>query len=246
MEFPAPPRLHVLHVPGADPRRDATVGELRRQATVCVHEDPARRGVMVTWLEALACAEASDQDIPWSVIVQDDVEPLPGWQQHLERACTYSPQPVLGLTHLGSYGRRALDRQAPYAVGKGLLWGAGIAYHRRFMAGLARWAPWAVEQTGYPHDDRLIAAYARVSGVETAMVARALFDLPRWPSLLGHPAQYQPNTTIINCSGPPYHARPRSARVSGSSGTAEEFARLVELGPVPGLDRGSSHDRYES
>ena len=230
-EFPAPPRLHVLHVPGADPQRDEIVGLLRAQGDACVHEDPSRRGVMPTWLEALQCAREKDARDAWTVIVQDDAKPLRGWQQHLERACLNSPEPVLGLTHFGAYGERSMSAGAPYAVGKYLIWGGAVAYRRVFADGLLEWA-WRIwDETGYPHDDVLACAYALKRGARTAMTSRAIFGQPVQRSLLNHnTAVRSPSLTIENAPGVPYSRRdPRSVSVSRSISPRGELERLAVL-----------------
>lgn len=230
-EFPAPPRVHVLHVPGADAQRDLIVASLEDQADACVHRDAGRRGVMPTWLEALECARETDAKLAWSVIVQDDAAPLRGWQQHLERACLSAPEPVLGLTHFGSYGRKALAHSSPYAVGPYLIWGGAVAYRRTFADGLLAWASKVYEDTGYVHDDVLACAYAMKRGCETAMTARAIFGQPVKRSLLGHNTPIrEPATTIENTVGVPYRMRPPAVRVSRSINPKGELERLAALG----------------
>lgn len=224
-EFSAPPRLHVLHVPGADPQRDEIVARLVEQGDACLHLDPGRRGIMSTWLEAVACAATESN--PWAVIVQDDADPLRGWQQHLERACTNSPQPVLGLTYFGQYGSKAAAKGAPFAEGRNLIWGGAVAYHHTFLQGLAEWAPRVVEQTDYPHDDRLVAAYAMKRGHRTALVSRAIFDQPVAQSLVGHNTRIRtPALTILN-EGPVWSSRPRSVNVS--AGVDKRIPELAQM-----------------
>ena len=230
--FPAPPRLHVLHVPGADPERDLIVAAQQGQADVCLHTDPSRRGVMPTWLDALECAGQADTGYSWSVIVQDDALPLRGWAQHLERACLASPHPVLGLTHFGGYGLLPLEKGAPYAEGPYLLWGAAIAYHRALLPGLLTFATRVYETTGYVHDDVLAAAYAMRTNHHTAMTARAIFDQPVKRSLLGHNTPIRrPSSTIESHEGPEYtvpKAR-RAVRVGRSINPRNELERLAAL-----------------
>lgn len=229
-EFPAPPRVHVLHVPGVDSLRDEIVAKLSDQSDTCVHLDPSREGCMATWLKAVDCAWERDADLDWSVILSDDADPLRGWQQHLERACTYSPNPVLGLTHFGGYGTRALRRGVPYGVGPYLIWGGAIAYHRTVIAGLADWAPGVVAATGYKHDDCLTAGYLKKRGWETAMVARAIFGQPVKQSLLGHNTVIRsPETTIENTQGPAYSSKPRAIRVHRGISPSNELERLARL-----------------
>jgi hypothetical protein len=211
-----------MHVPGADPARDAIVAKLREQADACVHEDPERRGVMATWTSALECARDTDTG-GWSVIVQDDADPLRGWQQHLERACLNSPQPVLGLTHFGAYGRQALAKGAPYGEGLALIWGGAVAYRASLLPGLCAFARGLYESgEERRNDDRVAAAYALKTGHQTAMVARAIFGQPVQKSLIGHNTKVRsPATTIENCEGPPYRTIPRSARIPYNSVRAD-------------------------
>ncbi len=229
-EFPAPPRLHVMHVPGADPERDEIVKHLRRVGDACVHEDPERQGVVATWIRCLHCAADHDQG-SWSFIVQDDAYPLPGWQQHLERACTYSPQPVLGLTHFGAYGRRAIDKGCAYGEGLALIWGGAVAYHHSVLKGLAAFAV-DLYATGAErkNDDRIAAAYMLKTGRKTAMVARAIFDQPVQRSLIGHNTRIRrPATTIANSNGPSYRSIPRAVNIPYESVRAD-LERLAAFG----------------
>lgn len=233
MEFPAPPRVHVLHVPGADPDRDAIVAKLQREADACLHLDPERKGLMPNWLGALDCAYRHDvqhEGYSWSLILSDDADPLPGWQQHVERACTNSPAPLLGLTHFGAYGQHALARDRAYGVGPYLLWGGAIAIKAIAVGGLLSFATRVYETTGYPHDDVLTCAYAMQQGWQTAMTARAIFDQPVKASLLNHNTPIRrPATTILNSSGPDYRLRPNTLRVSRGISPRDELSRLAAL-----------------
>lgn len=226
--FPAPPKLHVTYVPGVDSDRDRIVSIQSEQTEVCLHEDPEREGCMANWLSALRCAAQNDVDHSWSVILCDDALPLWGWQQHLERACVNSPQPVLGLTHFGGYGTKAVDKKLPYVEGPCMLWGGAIAYNAAIRTELSQWAHHVNQTTGYPHDDRLIAAFMMKKRFETAMVARALFDQPVKKSLLGHNTPIRrPATTIEN--SPDYSYRGKSKSVRGSCSVKKEIERLSAL-----------------
>jgi len=228
--FAAPPRVHVMHVPGADHHRDAIVQKLRDEADACVHEDPDREGLMPTWLRALWCARENDKDLSWSVVLSDDAFPLRGWQQHLERACLNSPAPVLGLTHFGSYGQRAVDRWAAYMTGPYLLWGGAIAFNRMFLEGLLPWVGVVYAKTKYPHDDVLTCAYAMKMGWRTANVAAAIFDQPVQQSLLGHNTPIRrPATTIRNTQDVNYRRQPSSVAVTRTCSPKGELERLAAL-----------------
>lgn len=215
--------LHVLHVPGADPERDAIVALLVTFGA-CVHTDPTRKGVMPIWLEALECASADTGR--WTAIVQDDADPLPGWEAHLEDATSFSPEPVLGLTHFGSYGLRALEKGVPYGIGRNLVWGGAVAYRQTIVRDLTAYARMIWEDLRYPHDDRLAAAYAMRIGRQTALAARAIFDQPIQASLLGHNTKVRrPATTIANSQGPAWSSIPRAVKVHAA--VAKEIAGLA-------------------
>jgi hypothetical protein len=209
--------VHVIHVPGADPQRDAIVARLQAEGGACVHLDPSRAGLMQNWLAALDCAVAdvAEAPAPWVLILSDDADPLPGWRAELAQATHYSPSPVLGVTHFGSYGRRALARGFPYLLGRNLVWGGGVAYHSSLLPSLAEFAHAAVEATGYPHDDRLVGAFMITRGQPIALAARAIFDQPVEASLMGHHTPIRrPATTIANRTGPPWSTRPAALRLN--------------------------------
>lgn len=229
-------KIHILHVPGADAHRDSIVADWREKAdasngfvTVCVHEDPERRGIMANWLDAATCA-LEDQG-NWSVIIQDDAVGGPGWQRAIEDACWYSPAPVLGMSHFGAITEPAFKKNVPYMVGPHLIWGAAVAYRRDFLEGLVPWARWVYETTEYQHDDRLISAYANKIGVDTALTVRAIFDQPVERSTVGHAGggERRPNVTIWGYSGAPYSARPRAHRTKAGA-SKDQRAWLVSLG----------------
>lgn len=172
---------------------------------------------MVTWLEAMQCAVDSDDGYTWSFVMQDDALPLRGWQQHLERACTYSPTPIIGLSHFGGYGSQALSKGVPYGVGNNLAWGAAIGYHYSILEDLTQWSRGIYEATGYPNDDRLVGSYAMMKGFGISLAARAIFDQPVEASLLGHHSKIRrPATTIENSDGPEWSSIPRSTKVNAA------------------------------
>lgn len=200
--------MHVLHVPEADPIRDDIVARLRDEGRACIHADPDRRGCMTTWLAALSCAVEHDGDLDWTVILSDDADPLTGWQEHLPLACEFSPDPVLGLTHLGGVGASILAQGVPYGRSSGLLWGGAIAYQRDFLVAMAPWAARVVARTGFEHDDRLVVAYSLRVGGLVSLAARALFGQPA-ASLMGHlTSDLAPRTSIAE-EGPAWAAQPR-------------------------------------
>lgn len=227
-------KIHILHVPGANPERDRIVSDWRLRANedveVCVHEDPERRGIMANWLDAAQCALDDAHQPLWSLIIQDDAVPGPGWQRSIEEACWFSPAPVLGMSYFGKITEGAFKKNVPYMVGPHLIWGAAVAYKRDFLEGLVPWARWVYETTEYQHDDRLISAYANKIGVDTALTVRAIFDQPVEQSTVGHSGggERRPGITIWGNSGAPYSARPRVHRTrAGAAGDQRDWLRTL-------------------
>jgi hypothetical protein len=178
-------QLHVLTVSGCSDIRDANTARLAN-AGACIHdqhEPPSSQGLMRNWLTVLTCAQARPQ--PWTVILQDDAELLPGWQRHLPLALAYSPRALLGLTCFGGYGKAAADAGYAYAVGRNLVWGTAHAIRTELVQALEDFSRYCLTlDPAYPHDDNLIALFGREAG--TALAARALFGHLSVPSLVGH------------------------------------------------------------
>jgi hypothetical protein len=225
------PTLHILTVADAGDERDDIVASYVDGATpdskVLVHVDEERRGIMWNWLHTAEHALAYD-DTKWSIIIQDDAAALPGWRTLLPEALWFSPAPILGMSHFGQITDTAHRAGVPYLVGPHLIWGAAVAYRRDFLEGLVPWARRVYEATGYPHDDRLVSAYANKIGVDTALTTRALFDQPVEKSTVGHGGQNRrPGHTILE-PGAHYGVRPR-ARRKASGGAPEQREWLKDL-----------------
>lgn len=212
-------RFHILTVPGADPHRDRIVDryltELGPEA--CAHEDPERRGIMPNFLSALEDIVASGDR--WSVILQDDAEPIgDAWRDHVWKATYYSPAPVLCMTHFGAITEPAHRRGVPYLVGPHLIWGGAVAFRGDFAKQLLGFGREFYEATGYPHDDRLVSGFANRIGVQTALTTRAIFDQPVEKSLVGHGGQNRRPNVTIRQPGADYGVVPRSSvRVTGAA-----------------------------
>jgi hypothetical protein len=229
--FAAPPRVHVLHVPGAIPERDEMVRLQATQADLCVHEDRDPPGyVTPNWLTALDCAARTDgTKTSWSLIIQDDALPLPGWQQHAERACTNSPSPLLGLFHIGGWGAGLAARGAAYGIGSYLIWGCAAAYHSSTLRGLYDWASRIHDETGYRHDDVLACAYAMKMGWTTSFTTHSLFDHPLAGSLMGHNFPNRRPGLTIEGEHPQYASKTRSLPAHRSINPKGELERLAAL-----------------
>ncbi|AWN07822.1 glucosyltransferase [Microbacterium phage Hendrix] len=231
--------MHILHVPGADSRRDAFIETYRAMEAehvglnVCVHEDPQRRGLMPNWLEALACAVKDGNR--WSLLMQDDADPVHQHPQQLkdllDEALWYSPSPVLCLSHVGNVTQGALKNRVPYVTGPHLIWGAAVAVRQDYLEGLVEWAHGVYGRFGYPHDDVMMSAYANKLGLDTACTTVALFDQTAESSLLGHHegSFRRPRVGIWNTRVIPFSSVPRSVR-KATCGAPKQRAWLVSLG----------------
>jgi hypothetical protein len=203
------------------------VHRLRRQLDVCTHEDPERKGLMQNWVGILRCALEDDQE--WMLSLNDDVELLPGWQEHLELAWANSPQPFLGLTHFGGWGETAVSKGAAFCEGPYLVWGGALSVRRDQLLGLLDFAEFH-QKRGYKHDDCIVAAYALMTGQQTAMTSHAIVGLPKVKSLLGHhPPINTPNTTILDSTATleMYTNGVPAQRVVRQVNPKDEFRRLV-------------------
>ena len=221
-------KVHILWVPGYDSDRDAIVAKLREESTeACLHIDPERKGLMQNWLGAVNCALANDEQ-SWSVILSDDAYPYLNWQDHLSKATNQSPEPLLGLTHFGGWGKAPLANGHAYAVGPYLVWGGAIAYHRAVLTEIATWGAPVAQRLNYKHDDCLAAAASRRLGRQCAMTTRALFGQPVKKSMLGHNTPIrEPSLTIENSAGPPYR-RSQATKVVRTG-----WKHIVELSEEP-------------
>lgn len=232
-------RVHVIHVPGIDPLRDAIVEELRDEFDACVHEDPERRGCMWNWLQAVRCAALNDDDFDWSLILSDDAKPFPHTKKHLPLALANSPQDALGLTHFGGYGEGVLKKGAAYGVGAMVVWGGAMALRREIVKPLAQAAYRFHLATGYPHDDGLVSLFMAHHQMSTAMTARALFDQPVKQSLLGHNTPIrEPNATIENSEGPEY--APTSIAKVNRGSMKDFYHRLDQFRAVVAPETGAT------
>lgn len=233
-----PLRLHQMWVPGADEQRDHLVAQLAAtpDVEVCHHIDSARRGIAWNYMTAVACilretAEQRDRGEavqPWHFIVQDDAEPsvpAPEWVDHLRSACDNAPTRVLGLTYFGQYGVRSVEKGAAYVVGKSLIWGCAVAYRDDFMQEFGPWAIPVMQRTGYPHDDRMVGAFALRNGEDTGLTARAIFDQPVKRSLVGHNTPIRRPALTLRDEGPPWSSTVPPTRRSSSSAELERISQ---------------------
>jgi len=201
-------QLHVITVPGISPARDANVA-LLESAGACVHaqsEPPSGTGLMRNWLTVLDCAIGTT--VPWTVILQDDAELLPGWQRHLPRALAWSPRKLLALTYFGGYGKTVAEAGYAYGVGRHLVWGTAHATRTELLPALRTFADHCLTlMPDYPHDDNILALFGQRDG--TALCARAIFGHMPGPSLVGHGAVSAKTThrypaLTITGKGPPW------------------------------------------
>lgn len=219
MEIWAPPKLHIPTVPGVNSQRDQFVADMQEQTDVCVHPDPDRLGAMENTAASIRCASRDRAESPWHFVVQDDHYAPAGWQQHLERACRYSPAPVLTVSWGNTACKKGYEQGVPYMRGSGLVAGAGLALHESILAELAEFCTMASE-IGFRSGDRAVAAWAKSRGIKPAVVSRSIFVLLDVPSLLKHPPN-PPGYTIENTDQPQWAARPATMPLNGSLSKSE-------------------------
>ena len=207
------------------------VAALADETEVCLHLDPDRNGVMWNWNQAVQCVNsdvAAGTD-DWHFIVQDDMIPYTGWQDHLRRATLYSPARMLGLVWVGVSWNHGGAMRVPYMTGPYALRGGAIAYHRSLFPDFARFAEYAC-QTDYPNDDIAAAIYLQaVRGEEPALTSHTLFDSPRVKSMLRHATYDTGEHTLETMGTLPWSVKPRSIRVNNGARKADVRQLLGQM-----------------
>lgn len=230
-------RLHVMHVPGAHRVRDDNVARIARQADVCVHTDPDRRGPVATFGAALECAAGDATD--WRVILQDDSAPAAQhWQVELQRCLQFAPGPGLmvltyGWTRGGSTPQvttPGIEAGTPYVTTKpGFAATRALAVHSDVLSSLL--PAYNAMREESVHDDFIVSAWALAARCAIHFPVRTIFRTIRTPSLLGHPPIAVHPLRSIADEGPDWSSNPRTVP-----------ARPVAVGNViPGIAR-----RYRS
>jgi len=230
-------RLHVIHVPGVDPIRDAAVATLQQEADVCLHPDTERRGVMWNWVTAMDCIAGRvarpslDADwADWHFVVQDDMRPYPRWEQELSRATKYSPALVLGLCWIGERWSEGVAANRPYMTGKYILRGGAIAYHRSVFPALSHFARGISTLTTFKHDDVAASLWCqRVAGFDPALTSRCLFESLMTRSLVSHGRYPTGVHSIENTPGPDWATMPRSIEVNIDRYRSDTNVVLAEM-----------------
>lgn len=131
------------------------------------------------WLKDFASTE-------WSVVLEDDAEPVEGFRQQLEAALENAPTPIVSLylgkqrpPHWQSAIRQATDQatreDACYITGTHLLHAVGVAIHTDLIADMLAHS----HTTQHPWDYR-IAAWALERQHQVSYT---------WPSLVQHADQ---------------------------------------------------------
>jgi hypothetical protein len=204
----APPKLHIIWVPGVDPARDAMVADMAQITDVCLHSDTDRQGVMWNWAQAVTCAASMRHESDWHFLVQDDQVPLRGWMQQLERAVTHSPTPLLGLQWIDKRVEKAAAAGVPYLKGKYVIRGGAVAYHHSLLTELAIFARQAAKTT-YKHDDMAVCQWAvEWKGFLPSLVTHSIFASPKVKSLLGHAPYVTGDYTIESNPDVDWAAKP--------------------------------------
>jgi hypothetical protein len=194
-------KIHTMHVPGADLKRDMNINRLRRDVEVCVHEDPDRNGAVWNWMTMIQCMIDTDTE-SWSYAVQDDLLAYPATWTEIPRAVEHSPSRMLGLVVVGSSQRRFFERGFPYTRGHFCVFGPAVAYHRDLLEPMLAFAREILdEEPGFPHDDMLACAYMKHIDEAPAIVTRSLFFPMPLKSVVGH-APARPPSHGLDTVGP--------------------------------------------
>lgn len=230
------PVLHLMTAPGLDPRRDRLVKEWattdKYSGEVCVHADREWRGVLWNHREIVRCMAHRAE--PWSLVLQDDAEPYPGWEDALREIMRTATWPFVSLGHFSKYGVKPRERGFPYVEGVNVTWGQALLYRgdvlKEYLDIVE--AAWEITESGefnfQKWDDGLIAVYSLINGTTSAFTSRALIEHADWESTLGHvPGRWRRAESTLLDEGPPWDAVPSAGR--GGPSVSPDQRKAAEI-----------------
>ena len=130
----------------------------------------------------------ASQPSVYSVVLEDDAVPVPGFRSQLAACLEHSPEPLVSL-YLGQSRppqyQAAIGRAVEVAQRQGADWvssdrmyhGVGYAVRTSLLAGLIGWT------MGLPVDER-ISDWAAWSGLDVAYPFPSLVDHADWPTVI--------------------------------------------------------------
>lgn len=223
------PKMHVMSV--GDPDRASFVEAIMSgwPGETCLHEDLERQGVLWNHRTISRCMVGDSHR--WSLVVQDDVEMLPGALEHLEQVMHYAPHPFVSLSHFATNGEKALAKGAAFAESVHAMWGQANLYGKKIRQAYARYVDdiWEMDAEAYRKwDDGIPAAFNLAYGTKSCITTRALFQHADVKSVLGHNlGHWRHAHATIEQPGPAWNARTVSLG-SGARDEHKELARKVQ------------------
>ncbi len=163
--------------------------------------------------------ELGKRDTVWSIVLQDDAQPVDNFRHHAALALSEAPtdlvsfyvgtmRPYRGLVEHAV--ARAREQDAHWLLDGTLHWGVGVAMKTRDIPGFLAWA---VHHPHVPYDQR-IGMYFRKAKVPTSYV---------WPSLVDH----ADTESLVQ------RKRVRQPRVAHEVGGREAYdGRVIRIGAV--------------
>lgn len=229
-------KIHVMTIPGWSDERDGVVDFYRTNYDACVHEDPERKGVLWNHANIVKCMLDDEYTgrSSWSLVVQDDVLPLEGWEDHYSQVKMYVPREAafVSLSHFAGYGKKLVDRGIPFGLGMNNIWGQAVMYRQVHLPDYLNFVldVMSMDYDRYQKwDDGLMSVFNMIYGTKSAYTARALFEHQDWTSTMGHvPGQWRhAYATIANTPiGPGWGSMPRHG--GGGPGVEKVQKELFE------------------
>jgi hypothetical protein len=215
--------LHTPHVPSKHPARDANAKALESQGS-CIHPDPEMRGIVQNVISILEHADPS----LWTVVVQDDAVPYPGWKDILPQLLDLSPSPMLSLLSLGVSAKKAETEGYCFARGPNMLYGPAWAMAPGYQKGAAEALRWLNSVHNIKQDDWGLAIYFTALGKEPCVSIRSLFyHEDTSPSLCGTGASLLRLTPLRPISATDEPLNSRTIRMTNR--TDARFYALVKF-----------------
>lgn len=133
----------------------------------------------------------------WSVILEDDAQPVPNFRHHIDQALTMSPTPIvsfyLGRQRPPHWQKRipqalsnAYEDEASWVISTHLLHAVGYAIRTEHLPSL-------LDHLSARPVDEHISGWAKRFGHTIAYTVPSLVDHADWPTIVDHP-DMQPRT----------------------------------------------------
>lgn len=173
----------------AHPAREAEALRLAQQVgAYAVSLDTAGEGEVVNGLRAWALAVEADAD--WTIVLQDDAVPVPGFTDHVATVLAGAPSDCVSFYTGTGRPRQDIVRAAihhadanssAWLTHPSLLWGVAVALRTGTARDFLNWEP--PRPLAY---DQRISAYCRHARIRVSYTHPSMVDHADGPTLLMH------------------------------------------------------------